>query len=126
VVTQSSQNVLLVGTPSATQEILDALAPHLPGPVETFRSIDGQRLSRLKEGTLILLEVETLRVERQLELLEWLNQGQSSNVHIVSTTSRPLFSLVRTGTFLPDLYYRLNVVRMDLTDVAESTTAPLE
>ena len=41
-------------------------------------------------------------------------------VQIISTVSEPLFTLVEAGTFLADLYYRLNIVRMDLTPSSEA------
>jgi transcriptional regulator of acetoin/glycerol metabolism len=44
-------------------------------------------------------------------------------VQVISTTSRPLFSLVERGAFLRELYYKLNVVRIDLIGVG-STDRP--
>jgi transcriptional regulator with PAS, ATPase and Fis domain len=36
------------------------------------------------------------------------------DVQIVSTTSRPMLQLIENGEFRAELYYRLNVVRIDL------------
>ena len=74
-----------------------------------------QPLPQPSEGTLILLEVARLDANQQTELLRWLDQfDQRSHVQVISTTSKPLFSLVEKGAFLGDLYYKLNVVRIDL------------
>jgi len=47
------------------------------------------------------------------------------DVQVVSTTSEPLFPLVQTGAFHPDLYYKLNVVLMDLLSVGEGSRTAL-
>jgi DNA-binding NtrC family response regulator len=68
-----------------------------------------------RDGTLVLLDVERLDREQQAQLDRWLERfDERGRVQVVSAGSAPLFSLVETGAFLPDLYYRLNVVRMDL------------
>jgi len=41
-------------------------------------------------------------------------------VQVVSTSSEPLFPLVETGAFLANLYYRLNVVRMNVMSSGET------
>ena len=59
------------------------------------------------------------RTNRQ-QLLQWLDQiNERLHVQVVSTTSEPLFPLVQTGAFLADLYYKLNVVLMDLNGVGQ-------
>ncbi len=75
-------------------------------------------------GTLFLDEVGELTPATQAKLLrvlereEFLRVGGSQpisvDVRIVAATNRDLESLVQAGTFRADLYYRLNVVRIDL------------
>jgi len=75
-------------------------------------------------GTLFLDEVGELTPATQAKLLrvlereEFLRVGGSQpisvDVRIVAATNRDLESLVHAGTFRADLYYRLNVVRIDL------------
>jgi hypothetical protein len=114
-VCQGQHNFLLVGTPPATNEMLVAMTPHLPEPLQKYSAKAGLPVPQPSDGTLILLEVAKLDAKRQTELLRWLNRfDQRSHVQIVSTTSKPLFSLVERGVFLADLYYKLNVVRIDL------------
>lgn len=111
-VIRAHHNVLLAGTSSATSEILVAMGPHLRKPVQQYRPRIGASVPQPLEGTLILLEVDSLDLKQQTALLRWLDQGL--RVQVVSMTCKPLFALVETGVFLPDLYYRLNVVRIEL------------
>jgi transcriptional regulator of aroF, aroG, tyrA and aromatic amino acid transport len=71
------------------------------------------------EGTLILMEIAHLTGSRQSELVAWLDElNRSDAVQIVSTTSRQMVPLVESGEFRADLYYRLNVIRIDLAEPA--------
>jgi hypothetical protein len=115
-VIRAHHNLLLVGTPSATNEMLFAMKPYLRQPLHQYRSTMGVPVPQPSEGTLILLEVAELDSTEQTELLRWLDQFQQRlPVQVVSTTCKPLFSLVESGAFSSALYYRLNVVRIDLT-----------
>lgn len=67
-----------------------------------------------KEGTLFLNDVAALRRDQQLALQDWLDVD-SADVQIISLTSLPLDRLVAEGQFLESLYYRLNVIRLDVT-----------
>jgi DNA-binding NtrC family response regulator len=64
------------------------------------------------EGTLLLNDVARLRPDQQLELFEWLSEYDRAQ--IISLTELPLFSIVSSGHFLESLYYRLNVIRLDV------------
>lgn len=114
-------NLLLVGSLSATSAMLAALKPHLRGPLRQCKPKAGVPLPLPREGTLVLLNVARLDGKQQAQLLEWVDRfDDRRRVQIVSTASEPLFALVEAGTFLADLYYRLNIVRMDLTPSDES------
>jgi hypothetical protein len=67
-----------------------------------------------KEGTLFLNDVAALRRDQQLALQDWLDVD-AVDVQVISLTSLPLERLVAEGQFLESLYYRLNVVRLDVT-----------
>jgi hypothetical protein len=118
-VSHGHHNLLVVGAPAATDEMLVALTPHLREPLQRYTPKAGLPVPRASEGTLVILEVARLDREQQVELLRWVDQCDPRlHVQVVSTTSKPLFSLVKKGVFLADLYYKLNVVRIDLGDSA--------
>ena len=121
-IVRARSNLLLAGSASATNAMVVALKPHLPGPLKQFKPKAGVPVPQPREGTLVLLEVARLTVEQQAELLRWLDRfDDRSRVQIVSTTAQPLFSLVENGAFLDNLYYRLNAVRIDLASSGKST-----
>lgn len=117
VVIGAHHNLLLLGTPPATDEILVAMKPHLHKPIQKYRPKIGLALPRPLKGTLVLLDVDRLDLKQQRQLLRWLDHfHQRLHVQVVSTTSEPIFSLVETDVFLADLYYKLNIVRIDLSE----------
>jgi len=81
------------------------------------------------DGTLFLDEVAELSIETQAKLLHALESGQvrplgaTSSVpfraRVVAATNQPLEVLLREGRFRPDLYYRLNVIRVELPPLRE-------
>jgi transcriptional regulator with PAS, ATPase and Fis domain len=79
---------------------------------------------RADGGTLFLDEIAELPLEAQVRLLRVLQDGSlervgghqaiTVDVRIVAATHRDLSSMVDAGTFRRDLYYRLNVIRIDV------------
>jgi len=79
-------------------------------------------------GTLLLDEVGELPVRLQIKLLRALQEnmirpvgsadGIPVNVRVISSTHRDLQALMASGGFREDLYYRLNVVHIDLPSLA--------
>lgn len=113
-VVRAPHNLLVVATPPASSEMLVALKSHLRAPLHEYTPTGGP-MPQPHEGTLVLLEVARLNEKQQRQLLQWLDQiNERLQVQVVSTTSEPLFPLVQTGAFLADLYYKLNVVLIDL------------
>lgn len=76
------------------------------------------------KGTLFLDEVGDLSLDVQVKLLHALESGQvrplggtsevTTDARVVAATNQPLERLLREGRFRPDLYYRLNVIRIEL------------
>ncbi len=72
------------------------------------------------EGIIFLDEISELPLNLQVKLLQVLQDKEVTrvggvtaipvNVRIISATNKDLYSLVRSGEFREDLYYRLNVV----------------
>ncbi|MGH7225797.1 MAG: sigma-54-dependent transcriptional regulator, partial [Gemmataceae bacterium] len=98
----------------------------------SFTGAVGQRKGRFEmadTGTLFLDEVGDIPATMQAKLLRVLQErrfervgGTTSievNVRVIAATNRNLTSLVKKGKFREDLYYRLNVVKIDLPPLRE-------
>jgi PAS domain S-box-containing protein len=82
-----------------------------------------------KGGSIFLDEVETLTPAVQVKLLRVIQEREfeplggtrpvKANVRIIAASNRLLRNLVGTGKFRDDLYYRLNVVTLDLPPLRE-------
>ncbi len=82
------------------------------------------RIERAEAGTLFLDEVAELAQPVQAKLLRVLQEGEFERLgghetrrvdfRLVSATNRDLEQLVRQGTFREDLFYRLNVIGIQL------------
>jgi len=109
----------------------------LPGTLlesELFGYVKGAFTGALKDkpgrfalaegGTLFLDEIAELSTALQVKLLRVLQQKEyeplgatrssKANVRIIAATNKDLSQLLARGTFREDLYYRLNVVKIDL------------
>jgi DNA-binding NtrC family response regulator len=81
------------------------------------------------DGTLFLDEVGELSLDTQAKLLHALESGHVRplgstsdlpfRARVIAATNRPLESLLRDGQFRPDLYYRLNVIRIEVPPLRE-------
>ena len=105
---QSRANALIIGHPFAVRHIL---ASFLPSLEKSVLWAEGARLSLPVgySGTLILEDSDRLNERDQAVLLGWLND-RGRSVRVLTTASRPLFPAVEAGSFLGQLYYRLNHV----------------
>jgi hypothetical protein len=64
--------------------------------------------------TLVLDDVSRLHERDQRRLLRWLIDVGRDETQILSLSPTPLFPLVRSGDFDPDLYYRLNTIYLEI------------
>jgi len=80
-------------------------------------------------GTLVLDEIGELALDIQAKLLRVLESNRvrplggtveiAVTARIIAATNQPLEALLRAGRFRPDLYYRLNVIRLDVPPLRE-------
>jgi DNA-binding NtrC family response regulator len=80
-------------------------------------------------GILFLDEISEVPLNLQAKLLRALedkeirplgaNQAEKVDTRVLSASNRILDDMVRQGTFRPDLYYRLNVIRIELPPLRE-------
>lgn len=97
-----------------------------------FTGATARRIGRFEEadgGTLFLDEIGELSPQVQVKLLRFLqerefqrlggNQTLHADVRIISATNRDLEKMAKSGGFREDLFYRLNVVTMQLPPLRE-------
>ena len=87
------------------------------------------KFEQASTGVLFLDEVSELPVETQVKLLRVLEDhavtrlgGEAAihvDVRVIAATNRRLEQAVRTGAFREDLFYRLNVLQIDLPPLRE-------
>jgi DNA-binding NtrC family response regulator len=80
-------------------------------------------------GTLFLDEIGNLPLPGQMKLLRVLETGQferlgsgktrQAKVRVLSATNADLKAMIQAGTFREDLYYRLNVIEVNLPPLSE-------
>lgn len=108
-------NLLVVGTELLVSSLVSSLLADANSHT-TIRCRDGLRLppTSSQSRTVVLREVDALKNEEQLRLLDWVDSA-STRIQVVSTASAPLLRRVEAGAFDARLYYRLNIVYIDLT-----------
>jgi len=118
----SGANLLVRGDKSAATATVVALSADFPVPLVTWIASADAELPALERGTLVIEDVECLDLEAQRKLLAWL-ESHASRVRIITMVTRDLFALVTAGSFLDQLYYRLNTIVVDAVG-GDGRTAP--
>jgi two-component system NtrC family response regulator len=127
---RSTSPIITVNCSALPESLLESeLFGHEKG---AFTGATARRIGRFEEadgGTLFLDEIGDISASVQVKLLRFLqerefqrvggNQTIHSDVRIISATNRDLESKVKDGTFREDLFYRLNVVAMDIPPLRE-------
>jgi two-component system response regulator AtoC len=120
-----AQRFVALSCSAIPETLLEAeLFGHVRG---AFTGAIGTRQGRLEQahrGTLFLDEVGTMSIALQMKLLRVLQErefervGDSStikvDVRVIAATNADLSKMVADGTFREDLYYRLNVIPVQL------------
>lgn len=92
-----------------------------------FTDASSDRVGRFElahEGTIFLDEIGELPLENQVKLLRVLqertyevlgsSQKRTTDVRVISATNKDLESLMRAGLFREDLFYRINLLTIEL------------
>jgi len=87
------------------------------------------RFALAEKGTLFLDEIAELSIALQVKLLRVLQQKEyeplgatfplKANVRIIAATNQDLSQLLARGTFREDLFYRLNVIKIELPPLSK-------
>jgi hypothetical protein len=113
---RTNVNLLIMGADDVVARFVTSLWPDFLTPRVVRRRGEPLRLASTCRpvGTILVHDVHTLTAREQHALLRWMNVG-NGRTRIVSTTTQSLLPLLATGAFNGDLYYRLNVLTLDLT-----------
>src|SRR5690606_27622345 len=105
---------------------------HVKGAFTGAHADKAGRFLAADGGTIFLDEINSASPGMQLKLLRVLqerrfepvggNESIEVDVRVVLASNEPLEGLVARGVFRQDLYYRVNVVKIDLPPLRERTS----
>jgi DNA-binding NtrC family response regulator len=122
---RSGRNFVKVNCAALQENLLESeLFGHEKG---AFTSADKQRIGRFEQadgGTMFLDEVGDMSPSTQAKILRVLQEHEFErlggthtlkvDVRLIAATNRNLLTMVAAGTFREDLFYRLNVVSVEM------------
>jgi DNA-binding NtrC family response regulator len=127
---RAARNFIKVNCAALQENLLESeLFGHEKG---AFTSADKQRIGRFEQadgGTLFLDEIGDMSPNTQAKILRVLQEHEFErlggtrtikvDVRLIAATNRDLPAMVENGTFREDLYYRLNVVTIEMPPLRE-------
>ena len=127
---RSGKNFVAINCGAVPESIIESeLFGHEPG---AFTGANKRRIGKFEHangGTLFLDEIESMPLSLQVKLLRVLQERQlerlgsnaqiSLDIRIIAATKTDLKAASAEGQFREDLYYRLNVVTLDLPPVRD-------
>jgi two-component system response regulator AtoC len=127
---RTSRNFVKVNCAALQENLLESeLFGHEKG---AFTGADKQRIGRFEQadgGTLFLDEIGDMSASTQAKILRVLQEHEFErlggtrtlrvDVRLVAATNRDLSAMVQSGHFREDLYYRLNVVSIEMPPLRE-------
>lgn len=127
---RSNQPYIAVNCAAIPENLIESeLFGHEKG---SFTGATSQRIGKFElcdGGTIFLDEIGDMALTTQTKILRALQEGEIQrvgssetikvNVRMLAATNKPLEEMVKEKTFREDLYYRLNVVRIQLPPLRE-------
>ena len=127
---RAARNFIKVNCAALQENLLESeLFGHEKG---AFTGADKQRIGRFEQadgGTLILDEIGDMSPNTQAKILRVLQEHEFErlggtrtikvDVRLIAATNRDLSAMVAAGTFREDLYYRHNVVTIEMPPLRE-------
>jgi two-component system, NtrC family, response regulator AlgB len=127
---QRENAFVTVNCPSLSKELLESeLFGHMKGAFTGAVGDTQGKVAMADGGTLFLDEIGELPLEIQPKLLRLLQEKEyervgetrtrRANVRVIAATNRDLEQTVREGRFREDLFYRLNVISVQMPALRE-------
>src|SRR5207344_161712 len=127
---RAARNFVKVNCAALQENLLESeLFGHEKG---AFTGADKQRIGRFEQadgGTLFLDEIGDMSANTQAKILRVLQEHEFErlggtrtikvDVRLIAATNRDLPTMVESGSFREDLYYRLNVVTIEMPPLRE-------
>jgi transcriptional regulator with PAS, ATPase and Fis domain len=127
---RKSSNFVTVNCSALTETLLDSeLFGHVKGSFTGAIKDKKGLFEMAHNGTLFLDEVGDMSLSMQVKLLRVLQQGtltpvggtdeRKVDVRVIAATNRDLKRMIEDGTFREDLYYRINVINIQVPSLRE-------
>lgn len=127
---RADKPLAVVSCPSLSPELLESeLFGHIKGAFTGALRDNPGRIASCEGGTLFLDEIGDLPPQVQPKLLRFIqdreyervgdHKTRKADVRIIAATNADLEKAVKEGRFREDLYYRLNVIQIDLPALAD-------
>jgi len=127
---RASKPIGIVSCPSFSSELLESeLFGHVKGAFTGAIRDNSGRIAACEGGTLFLDEIGDLPMALQPKLLRFSQEKEyervgdhttrRANVRIIAATSLNLEKAVKEGRFREDLFYRLNVIQIEIPPLRE-------
>ncbi|MBF0409021.1 MAG: sigma-54-dependent Fis family transcriptional regulator [Candidatus Riflebacteria bacterium] len=127
---RAEKNFAVISCPTLSPELLESeLFGHVRGAFTGALRDNPGRVQACEGGTLFLDEIGDLPLLIQAKLLRFIQdreyervgdqQTRKADVRIIAATNSDLEKSVQDGRFREDLYYRLNVIQIDLPPLSE-------
>ncbi len=120
----------IISCPTLSPELLESeLFGHVKGAFTGALRDNPGRVAACESGTLFLDEIGDLPLSIQPKLLRFIQDREyervgdqrtrKADIRIITATNTDLDKAVKEGRFREDLYYRLNVIQIDLPSLAD-------